>query len=88
VDRAKGEEGLERHFLDKEDALPPETRRGNAFFCLPMSFIETPGKQDSLRSEPENACTKVQVIHSWYREKEAKTEAKVEFHTRYLFCVS
>jgi len=28
--------------------------------------------------ELENACTKVQVFHSWYREKEAKTGAKVK----------
>jgi hypothetical protein len=55
VDRAKGEEGLERHF------------------CLPMSFIETPGKQDSLLMKRKNTCPKVQVFHSWYREKEAKT---------------
>jgi hypothetical protein len=41
---------------------------------------ETLGLDESLMEGAENAanaCTKVQVFHSWYREKQAKTAAKV-----------
>jgi hypothetical protein len=57
-------------------------------FLFGISPMETLGKQDSLQRELENTCTKVQVFHSQYREKEAKTVAKVEFQLTYLFCAS
>jgi hypothetical protein len=38
--------------------------------------------------EAENTCTKVQVFHSQYREKEAKTVAKVAPTLMYLFSVT
>jgi hypothetical protein len=38
--------------------------------------------------EPENACTKVQVFHRQYREKEAKIGAKVNVYITCLFSVA
>jgi len=49
---------------------------------------ETADVPVSLPKEAKNACTKVQVFHSRYREKEAKTVAKVETNLTCLFSVT
>ena len=47
---------------------------------------ETKGRLASPPMEPESTCTQVQVLHSSYRENEAKTGAKVESQVICLFC--
>jgi hypothetical protein len=44
------------------------------------------GARNHYRGSPENACTKVQVFHSEYRENEAKTKAKIGLNITCSFC--
>jgi hypothetical protein len=60
----------------------------------PGKRLQEPGARAELKrrtcryhyqKEAKIACTKVQVFHRWYREKEAKTVAKVEIGLTYFF---
>jgi hypothetical protein len=48
---------------------------------------ETVRTAAALQEEPRNSCTRVQVFHSEYREKEAKRMAKVEGKLTLLYSI-